>query len=503
MAKRVAARIGAAARASSDGGNSAAGGGGGGGGGDGGGTNSYLVLLYELRIFIFVPVVATFVVTQLVRIYSDIWVSIWVTHALGARGDAYYLSVYAGYVASFAVLLFLRGIVFYEAFVAAATRLHDKMFSALLRAPMAFFTLTPLGGVLSSVSRDMDLITEYLLEDAYMVLVYIMILGTTIGVVVRQVPVFAAAAAVLLVLSGLVFLRFLAASRVLKARAGAAATAVAAHVAETVQGAAVVQAFRAEARYAQLNDAKLREMLTANYTLAALNLWLAVREDFIGCLLVFATCILCVMLEVRLSPAAAGLAVSNSFQILLFLSLMVRTAASAHDAMGAVDRVHRLGTLAPEPDLPAAQAPQLAAHWPAQGEVEFRDVVMSYVPSAPHVLKGVSFRVNAGEKIGIVGRTGAGKSSLIMALFRLAPPDEGTVRIDGVDVSKLALRDLRSRIAISELPRPEEGRQPPPPPQRAALARRSRQRLQPPRARVRHLQSRRSPSCSRARCGAT
>ena len=207
MAKRVAARIGAAAGGGGDSGGNGGGSAAGGRGGSGGAANSYLVLLKELRIYIFVSVVAVFVATQLVRIYSDIWVSVWSTRAFGERGRDYYLGVYGGYVAVFATLLYLRGIAFYQAFVAAATRLHDKMFAALLRAPMSFFTLTPLGGVLSSVSRDMDLITEYLLEDAYMVLVYVMILGTTIGVVVRQVPVFAAVAFVLLALSGFVFLR--------------------------------------------------------------------------------------------------------------------------------------------------------------------------------------------------------------------------------------------------------------------------------------------------------
>ncbi len=171
-------------------------------------------------------------------------------------------------------------------------------------------------------------------------------------------------------------------------------------------------------------------------------------QDVLGCLLVFGTCIMCVALEARLSPAAAGLAVSNSFQILLFLSLMVRTAAAIHVFMGSVDRLHALATVPPEPDLPPAAAPRLAANWPTAGEVEFQNVVMSYLPSAPHVLKGVSFRCHAGEKVGIVGRTGAGKSSLIMAMFRLALADSGAVRIDGVDVSKLSLKDLRQRIAI-------------------------------------------------------
>ena len=440
-ARRLAARI----TAGRGGGGAAAGPGGALTGGRG---SAYLVLLWELRVWIFLGVLAVYIATQLVRIYSDIWVSVWVTQPYAGRGEDWYLSVYGGYVAVFCVMLLLRGWTFYTAFVAAVTRLHDKMFAALLRAPMSFFTLTPLGSVLNVVSSDMDNITEYLLEDVYMVLTYLMILGTTIGVVVTQVRVFLAVAAGLMVLAVLVFVRYLTASSVLKGRAGAASTAVAAHMAETMQGIAVVQAFRAEARYVGLIEAKLREAQVANFSLACLNLWLTVRQDVLGCLMVFGTCIMCVALENRLSPASAGLAVSNSFQILLFLSLMVRTAATAHDAMGSVDRLHALASVPPEPDLPPAAAPRLAANWPPAGEVEFQSVVMSYLPSAPHVLKGVSFRCQAGEKVGIVGRTGAGKSSLIMALFRLASADSGAVRIDGVDVSKLSLRELRQRIAI-------------------------------------------------------
>ncbi len=249
----------------------------------GGWSSAYLVLLWELRVWVFLGLVGIFMVTQLVRIYSDIWVSVWVTKPYAGRGEGWYLSIYGGYVAAFCVMLLLRGWTFYAAFVAAVTRLHDKMFAALLRAPMSFFTLTPLGSVLSVVSSDMDRLTEYLLEDVYMVIVYVMILGTTIGVVVSQVRVYVAVAAGLLFLAALVFVRYLAASSVLKARAGAATTAVAAHAAETLQGIAVVQAFRAEARYMGLIEAKLREAQVAHFTSACLDLWLTVRQVRAGC----------------------------------------------------------------------------------------------------------------------------------------------------------------------------------------------------------------------------
>ena len=133
--------------------------------------------------------------------FSDIWIAVWVRKDYQNRGgkfaeDYWYTSVYAGYVAVFAVMLFIRGYVFYKPFVAAATRLHDKMFAALLRAPMSFFTLTPLGNVLASVSKDMDTITETLLEDMMIAIVYCCILGTTIGVVVKTVVEFAAIAGI-------------------------------------------------------------------------------------------------------------------------------------------------------------------------------------------------------------------------------------------------------------------------------------------------------------------
>jgi ABC-type multidrug transport system fused ATPase/permease subunit len=172
-----------------------------------------------------------------------------------------------------------------------------------------------------------------------------------------------------------------------------------------------------------------------------------VRQDFVGILMVFGTCLLCVVYEKTLPPAAAGLAISNSFQILLFLTLMVQAVGVVHSNMHGVERVRALGATPPEVDATQRAEPP-AAHWPVRGEIEFCDVVMSYLPASPHVLKGVSFRVLSGEKIGVVGRTGAGKSSLIQALFRLAPASSGCIRIDGVDIARLTLDGLRRSIAI-------------------------------------------------------
>ncbi len=409
-------------------------------------SSSYLGLARALRWHRLLLVVAVFVGTQLTRIYSDIWISVWVTNAYPGRGETWYVAVYGGYVAAFLALLYLRGIAFVAMFSDAFSRLHDAMFASLLAAPLAYFSKTPLGNIISVASKDMDNINDALVDNLYLSLVYTLILGTTIGVIVAQVRLFLAVVGGLAALFVALVWRYLAASNALKARAGEASMAVFAASAEASQGASVVQAFRAEARYRARFSEQLLAAQSAQFTFEALQLWLSVRADLIGALLVFATCLMCVSMERALAPAAAGLAISNSFQILLFLSLMVRTAASAHASVAGVDRVRELGCVAPEAAAGAGEAPP--ARWPPRGEVDFLGVSMSYAPSAPHVLKGVTFRVRAGEKVGVVGRTGAGKSSLIQALFRLAAPAKGAIRIDGVDTAQLALAALRRKIAI-------------------------------------------------------
>jgi ABC-type multidrug transport system fused ATPase/permease subunit len=326
--------------------------------------------------------------------------------------------------------------------------MHETMFARVLRAPMSYFTLTPLGKVLSVFSKDMDTVDESLLDNVHMVLIYCLILLTTLGVVIRVLPIFAAVAAFLMLTFLYFFRYYLAGSRALKDASGRKNASVVTHTSETLQGLAVIQAFDAEGRYRADNLTFLDGAGTAGYNLEMLQLWLSVRLDLIGCLLVLGTCILAVALERSLTAAAAGLAISNSFQILLFFSLMVRGAADIHFNIASVERVVLLSQVDPEPDLPLTNESCPKDGWPARGEVDFHGVVMSYLPNAPHVLKGVDFSIRRGEKIGVVGRTGAGKSSLIMCLFRLAELAEGGIRVDGVQINALALQELRRRIAI-------------------------------------------------------
>ena len=143
---------------------------------------------------------------------------------------------------------------------------------------------------------------------------------------------------------------------------------------------------------------------------------------------------------------------SNSFQILLFFSVMTATLGEIHAGTGAIDRADDVASVPAERDgmgeEPSKEERGLPANWPNRGEVTFSGVVMPYLPGAPPVLRGVDFALRSGEKVGVVGRTGAGKSSLIIALYRLVEASAGSIHIDGVDVARLSLGALRRRIAI-------------------------------------------------------
>lgn len=263
--------------------------------------------------------------------------------------------------------------------------MHNTMFASVLRAPLDFFTATPIGRVLGSFSKDMDNVDESLQDTIHMCTIYLMILGTTSGVVLSVVPYFAAILGALIFPSVFIFLRYLGASGSLKRRVGTADAALNAHVSESQQGIAVIRAYGAEERFMRDNAERLLVSQRCTSNLETLQVWLAFRLDLFGCLLVLVTCLLSVGLWESLSASRAGLAISNSFQILLFFSLMVRGLADINAGISAVDRIKTLGDVKPEPDVPLTHESCPSEKWPQHGEVEFHNVVMSYAPSTPQV----------------------------------------------------------------------------------------------------------------------
>ena len=175
---------------------------------------------------------------------------------------------------------------------------------------------------------------------------------------------------------------------------------------------------------------------------------MGIRIDMLGLLLTLAVAILTVASRFSISPSQTGVTLSYIIGVQQSLGWLIRQVAELENDMNSVERIiHYAKNLEQEPphEIPERRP---KAPWPSEGHVEINDVFLKYRPELPDVLRGLSMDVAPGEKIGIVGRTGAGKSSIMTALYRLVELSAGSILIDGVDISTIGLKDLRSALAI-------------------------------------------------------
>jgi ABC-type multidrug transport system fused ATPase/permease subunit len=408
----------------------------------------YAWYIHQMGVISFIIATLIFICGQIVRVYGDYWISVWSKRLYAEDGftsDAFYAGMYSMLVFVFLFLAFLRAFFFYWAGKNAANVIHLKSSIAIMKAPMHFFHVTPIGKLLSFFSHDIDVIDDVLVDNLLMLQIFFWILILALGVVTYNVPIYLAIAAGLAVVYCHIVRLFVKASKPLKEAAHKSGSDVVAHTSETLSGIAVVRAFGVQERFISDNLDFQGRATVVNFSLANLSLWLAFRVDIIGSLLVLA-CALLAVLDTSMLASDAGLIVSNSFQILLFFSIMSRTMGEAHDNMSSVEDARKMTML--EAEHEPAQELTPPANWPVQGKITFDGVVMPYLPGHPPVLKGISFSINEGEKIGVVGRTGAGKSSLIAALYRLAEISDGKIHVDSMDCSTVSLKTLRQSMAI-------------------------------------------------------
>lgn len=211
-------------------------------------------------------------------------------------------------------------------------------------------------------------------------------------------------------------------------------------------GTATIRAYGLQEQFSRSVKESVDDMNSAYYLTFANQRWLSVRLDVVGILLVFTTGILVVTSRFSVDPSIAGLVLSYILTIVQMIQFTVRQLAEVENNMNSTERIHHYGTELEE-EAPLHMG-EVRPSWPEHGEIVFNDVQMRYRDGLPLVLKGLDMHVRAGERIGVVGRTGAGKSSIMSALFRLQELSGGSIVIDGVDIGKIGLHDLRSKLAI-------------------------------------------------------
>lgn len=237
------------------------------------------------------------------------------------------------------------------------------------------------------------------------------------------------------------------ASRDIKRLSSNALSPLYAHFTETLQGLPTIRAMRGANRFRQDFSYKLEESVRAQLSASAAQQWLSLRLQFLGSILVFGTSILTAMTSAHTSnPGMVGLAISYALSINSLLSGVLNAFAETEQEFIAIERVDQYSKLSPEVNAEGtAEAP---FSWPFQGVIKFQDVFMSYREHLSPALSGISFETSSYERIGCIGKTGAGKTSIMGALLRVAPVSQGEIIIDCVNIANLPLNVLRSRVSI-------------------------------------------------------
>ena len=386
------------------------------------------------------------VLSQCANIATSLWLSYWTADTFGfATGQ--YIGVYAALGAAQALLMFTYSLSV-ALFGTAASRsmLHAAM-ARVLRAPMRFFDTTPLGRITNRFSKDVDVMDNTLTDALRMFSFTMAMISSVVILIAVFFPYFLVAVGPLLLAFVAAAGYYRASAREVKRLEANARSHVFARFAEGVSGVASVRAYGLERRFAAELRRVVDAMDAAYYLTFANQRWLSVRLDAVAALLVLVTGLLVVTSRFTVSPAISGLVLSYILSIVQMMQFSVRQLAEVENAMNSTERVWHYGT-ALEQEPPARVAPGPPPDWPATGAIAFDNVHLRYRPGLPRVLRGLDLRIRGGERVALVGRTGAGKSSVLGALFRLVDPCAGAIRIDGLDTSRLGLQDLRDAMAI-------------------------------------------------------
>ncbi|EEC47522.1 predicted protein [Phaeodactylum tricornutum CCAP 1055/1] len=402
-----------------------------------------------------------FVLSAANGLASTSWVSFWTSDSEYERNSqVFYLSMYAMLAVTLGLFTYMRAFLLARFGVRAAEKFHKDLLESVLQAPQSFFDTTPVGRILSRFSKDMYSIDVELSDYFDFFLFTSLTVVVSLGTIMFVTPWFGVAILPL----GLVYFRvlnyFRNVSRETKRLESISRSPVYAHFSETLGGLSTIRAYGQSIRFMEDFEGKVDYNTRAYYSNKTADRWLSVRLELIGATIAGLAAVFSSNVAISDSVSGqdsdsnfaslAGLSLSFAISLTSLLNWCVRSFAQLEAAMNACERV-----LYYTENIPQEAPPDRAAFkWPDKGEITLKNLRMRYRAETPLVLKGLNVTIHGGERIGVVGRTGSGKSSLLLTLLRLVEPslEEGDYQaplsIDGVDVLRIGLKDLRSKLGI-------------------------------------------------------
>ena len=381
------------------------------------------------------------------NIMANYWLNLWTEDAFPDYDYKFYLGVYGGIGALSAVATLFLMVIFGLTTLNGSKILHKKMLMRVMMSPMSFFDTTPIGRIVNRFAKDIDVCDNTLPSNMRSWLgTFSNFVGTMVSIL-TIIPLII----ILFIPATIIFwaiqVLYVNTSRQLKRLESVSRSPIYSHFGETITGAPTIRAFGMQSEFIQQSDKKVDFNQICYFPTVVTNRWLAFRLEAIGNIITFGAAMYCILQKGSVSQGDVGFVISYSLSITQVLQWVVRMTADVETNIVGVERIMEYSELPLEaPWVDPMSRP--AESWPESGEVTIKNLGIRYREGLDLVIHSIDCKINGGEKIGIVGRTGAGKSSLTVALFRIVEAALGSIEIDGVDISSIGLHDLRKKLTI-------------------------------------------------------
>ncbi|KAM5281161.1 ATP-binding cassette sub-family C member 2-like [Ctenodactylus gundi] len=397
--------------------------------------------------------VATYLGQNLVSIGQNLWLSAWAKETKHLDEFSEWKQLRSNKISTYGFLGLIQGLfvcsgtyVVTRGSLAASTALYTQLLNNVLHLPLQYFETNPIGQIINRFTKDM-----FIIDSRFHYYLRTWLNGTldvigTVLVIVGALPLFILGVIPMVFFYFIIQRYYVASSRQIRRLSGASRSPVISHFSETLSGVSTIRAFGHEQRFIQQNKQVVNENLVCFYNNVISNRWLSVRLEFLGNFMVFFAALLAVLEGDSIDSAVVGLSISYALNLTHALNFWVKKTCEIETNAVSIERVCEYENMEKEAPWIMSRRPPL--QWPKKGIVEFIHYQARYRDDLQLALKDITFQTEEEEKIGIVGRTGAGKSTLSNCLFRIVERSGGKIIIDGIDISTIGLHDLRGRLNI-------------------------------------------------------
>lgn len=414
-------------------------------------------------VFIICNLILAIIFTSFCMLFENVWLSFWSTKKFPQLSDGFYIGFYVLFTILFVLCAIWQFCTIVFITNRSSTLLNIKALNNIMHAPMSFFDTTPMGRIINRFTKDTDVLDNEIAEQTRLACFGF---GNMCGVLILCiifVPWFAICVPFIFAYLISTFSYYQSTAREIKRLEGVSRSLVFSNFDEVLQGMETIKLYSADERFIEKNNQNINTMNESYLLAVSMQRWFAVSLHGCSASLNIIISMLCVSRAYPISAAASGLLISYLVQFSMQIISFAKSMGQVEQYLSSVERIceyalelpqeaaYHTKDISPEfnPSIEELKTNMdLRPYWPENGNIQFKNISLRYRPDLPLVLKNLTLDIAAGSKIGICGRTGAGKSTIMTALYRLSEPEGGEMLIDNVNLQELGLFELRSRLSI-------------------------------------------------------